>query len=158
MNNFRGTQRKANVYLLNIPKHESNSSNIHKTQWKHHIFYSYCLTFRRLGRAGNPLRDVRPTFIRLNTSKFSNSSVSPTMEVLLQLSKFSSVICKNKVITVINVSVFSSSQVSPYYLHIFSRLTIQNKRKRMPLRVSSVTVNQGTNCLEPQVQQNWFNT
>lgn len=98
--------------------------------------YLNSLTFRRLGRAGNPLRDVRPTFIRLNTSKFSNSSVSPTMEVLLQLSKFSSVICESKVIRVVKTLSFSSSLVMVYFA--INKRKIY-KQERMPFRILFIT-------------------
>lgn len=58
------------------------------------------LTFFKLGNLGNPLRLVRPTLIRLSDSKLMNSSVRPTMLVLLQLSKIRSFICnKNKLPT-----------------------------------------------------------
>jgi len=51
-------------------------------------------TFLRLGSLGNPLRLVSPTLIRLSDSRPTNSSVRPTMVVLLQLSRFSSLIYK----------------------------------------------------------------
>lgn len=52
--------------------------------------------FLKLGNLGNPLRDVKPTLIKLKTSKLQNSSVRPTILVLLQLSKFKSLICNSK--------------------------------------------------------------
>lgn len=48
-----------------------------------------------MGSFGNPLRLVRPTLIRLNVSRFVNSSLRPTMLVLLQLSRFNSAIWKH---------------------------------------------------------------
>lgn len=60
------------------------------------IFYliknPWLLTFLRFGSLGNPLRLVRPTFIKLRDSRLTNSSVRPTMLVLRQLSKFNSLI------------------------------------------------------------------
>lgn len=50
--------------------------------------------FLRLGSLGNPFNDVRPTLIKLSDSNAVYSSVSPTILVLLQLSKLSSVICE----------------------------------------------------------------
>lgn len=52
--------------------------------------------FLRLGSLGKFFSDVRPTFIKLSFSKTVNSSVKPSMEVLRQLSKFSSLIWKNE--------------------------------------------------------------
>lgn len=49
-------------------------------------------TFLRFGNFGKPLRVVSPTLIRLNDSRFVNWSVSPSIQVDLQLSKFNSTI------------------------------------------------------------------
>ena len=49
-------------------------------------------TFVKLGSLGKPFKFVRPTLIMLRISKFSNSSVNPTMDELQQLSKFNSFI------------------------------------------------------------------
>ena len=54
------------------------------------------LTFRKLGSLGNPLRLVSPTLIRLSDSNPTNSSLRPTIVVLLQLSRFSSFICQQQ--------------------------------------------------------------
>lgn len=66
----------------NIPQQAEDSSTTYTT-------------FFRLGSFGNPLRLVRPTLIRLNVSRFVNSSLRPTMLVLLQLSRFNSAIWKH---------------------------------------------------------------
>lgn len=62
--------------------------------------YVYLLSlnssFLKLGSFGKPLREVRPTLIRLKLSRLTNSSVNPTMQVLRQLSKFNSVIWTEK--------------------------------------------------------------
>lgn len=52
--------------------------------------------FFKLGNFGKPFNDVKPTLIKLSVSNAVNSSVRPTIFVLRQLSKFSSVICKIK--------------------------------------------------------------
>lgn len=50
------------------------------------------LTFLRLDSLGKPFRLVRPTLMRLSDSNAINSSVRPTICVLLQLSRTSSLI------------------------------------------------------------------
>lgn len=56
------------------------------------IRLSLSSNFWRLGNLGNPFKLVRPTLIKLSDSKLTNSSVNPTMVVLRQLSKLSSLI------------------------------------------------------------------
>ena len=66
------------------------------------FLFPYCLliayllsdnsNFFKLGNFGKPFNVVRPTLIKLNDSNAVYSSVRPTMLVLLQLSKFKSVI------------------------------------------------------------------
>ncbi len=55
------------------------------------------LTFFRLGKLGRPFSVVRPTLMRLNDSKFLKSAVKPSINVALQLSRLSSLICNTKV-------------------------------------------------------------
>lgn len=50
-------------------------------------------SFFSLGSLGKPLSEVRPTLIRLSLVRLAKSSVRPTMFVLRQLSRLSSVTC-----------------------------------------------------------------
>lgn len=50
-------------------------------------------TFLRLDKFGKPFKLVRPTLMRLNDSRETNSFVKPTICVLRQLSRTSSLIC-----------------------------------------------------------------
>lgn len=52
--------------------------------------------FLRLGNLGKVLNDVRPTLIKLSFSNAVNSSVKPSIDVLRQLSRLSSLICKRE--------------------------------------------------------------
>jgi len=63
-----------------------------------------------LGSFGNPLRLVRPTLIRLNVSRFVNSSLRPTMLVLLQLSRFNSAIWKH-----IHIYIYTVPKINFHY-------------------------------------------
>lgn len=58
------------------------------------IRLSLSSSFFSLGSFGKPFSEVRPTLMRLSLVRFANSSVRPTIFVLRQLSRFSSVTCK----------------------------------------------------------------
>jgi len=68
------------------------------TLWDKIYIYIYTYTFLRLGNFGKPFRLVRPTLIRLNDSRALNSFVRPTICVLRQLSRTSSLICNMRII------------------------------------------------------------
>ena len=53
--------------------------------------------FLRLGNLGKLRNDVRPTLIKLSFSNAVNSSVKPSIDVLRQLSKLSSLICNEMI-------------------------------------------------------------
>lgn len=53
-------------------------------------------SFLRLGSLGKFLRVVSPTLMRLSFSSVVNSSVKPSTDVDLQLSRMSSLICEIK--------------------------------------------------------------
>lgn len=68
------------------------------------ILLSESSSFLSLGSVGKPLSEVRPTLLRLRFSRLVYSSVSPTILVLLQLSKFSCFTCNGKQVTHYNLS------------------------------------------------------
>lgn len=71
------------------------SVSAQRSGWWTHLL-SDNSNFLRLGSLGKLLSDVTPTFIKLSFSNAVNSSVKPSMLVLRQLSKLSSLICGRK--------------------------------------------------------------
>ena len=71
-------------------KQNKTNTQTKKKTCKKATTYQSKLTFFNLGSPGNPFNDVNPTLINDKFSKLLNSSVSPTIVVDRQLSRFSS--------------------------------------------------------------------